>query len=133
MVLGLAFVGVGINAGLAPATTPDHYLLHTYLPPLAQAALWAIPGLIALHAALQRGTGRDGYGFSALVVPLVLRIFSYLGSAIAYLMGLSTWPYAFTSVVVWLGLLALILIIAGWPEVPPPPRRRKRRRTRHDP
>jgi MFS family permease len=130
IVLGLAFIGVGINALLSGPPDTHHvgrYLLHNYLPFWVEALLWAGAGLAAVHASGKHGTGRDGYGFAALIVPLALRIVSYLGSFLAYLVGLSGWGGGGVSAVVWTGLMALILIIAGWPEVEVPRRRRRDR------
>ena len=63
-----------------------------------------------------------------LVVPVVLRIVSYLWSTALFLAGESSWPYAWSSALVWVGCLALILIIAGWAEVPEPPKRKRPKR-----
>ena len=122
------FVGVGTLVSHHPPR-PEPFLLFTYIPWPLSAALWGIPGVAALWASTRRGTGRDGFGFGFLVVPLVLRTFSYLWAALASLAGLADAPsYAWTSFPVWLGLLCLVLIISGWPEVPKPPRRKRPRR-----
>jgi hypothetical protein len=122
------FVGLGTLAAHT-AADPQPYLLYTYVPWPLSAALWAIPGGVALWAATKRGTGRDGFGFAFLVVPLVIRTFSYLWAATAAVLGLADAPaYAWISFPVWLGLLCLVLIISGWPEVPKPPRRKRQRR-----
>ncbi|WNO26041.1 membrane protein [Arthrobacter phage Wildwest] len=131
-VLGVIFMLVGLNAAIAPPTVDlsDRFLLHTLIPHPLQALLWIVPGGLALWASIHKGPERDGFGFMALVVPLILRIVSYLWSFVAYLCGLGTWPFGWASVLIWLAILALILIIAGWAEVPsgyaPRPRRRSR-------
>lgn len=129
VVLGLAFVFTGVEMLVnQPQPDYDRFLLHTYMPFPVRAALWIVPGVLALFAATRHGTGRDGFGFAALVVPLALRTASYVWSSVAYLAGVSTWPFAWTGALTWVALLALVLIISGWPEVPPPPRRRRRKR-----
>lgn len=128
-VLGIAFVFNGLG-GLATGQPPkpEHMLLFTYIPTIPSALLWIIPGLAALVAAAQRGTGRDGFGFAALVVPLGLRAFSFIWSTVSYFAGASDWPFAWTGALTWIALLAMILIIAGWPEEPDLPRPRRRTR-----
>jgi hypothetical protein len=131
--MAFVFIGVGILIDDAPPET-GNFLLHTLLPPPIRAALWLLPGIAALCAATHRGTGKDGYGFAALVVPVIIRCVSYLCSAIGYVFGLTPWPYAWTYALTWSGLLAIILIIAGWPEVPElaKKKRRPRRTSRED-
>ncbi|UIW13274.1 membrane protein [Arthrobacter phage Crewmate] len=132
-VLGAIFVLVGLDVLLAPAA-PDHdrFLLHTFIPSPLMAALWIIPGALALRASFHKGPGNDGFGFMALVVPLILRIVSYVFSFLAFLFGAGSWPFGWASALIWLAILALILIIAGWAEVPSgyKPRPRTRRRWR---
>ena len=126
LALGVTFLFVGLGTLLAHDSPPQPYLLYTYVPWPLSGLLWLVPGLAALWAATKRGTGRDGFGFAFLVVPLVLRTFSYLWAATAAALGLADAPpYAWISFPVWLGLLCLVLIVSGWPEVPRPPRRRK--------
>lgn len=131
VVLGLAFVFVGLGVMLNHEPPDyDRFLIHTFMPTPLRAALWLIPGLLALLAAAKRGTGADTFGFAALVVPVIVRTVSYVWSSVMYLAGESDWPYAWSNALVWVGCLALILIIAGWPEVPEPPKPRKRRKRR---
>jgi hypothetical protein len=125
----VAFISVGIGI-LVNHEAPDagNFLLHTYLPDPIRAALWIIPGVAALFAATHRGTGKDGYGFAALVVPVIVRFASYVWATVAFLVGAGTWPHGWVYALIWAGLLSIILIIAGWPEVPPPPREKRPRR-----
>lgn len=120
LVLGIIFVLVGLQTLLSPpvADFSDRFLLHTLIPHPLQAALWIVPGLLALKAATIRGPGPDGFGFVALVVPLVVRIVSYLFSVVAFLLGAGTWAYGWASALIWIAILALVLIISGWAEVP---------------
>lgn len=119
-VLGVLFTLIGFQAGVTPAATElDHrFLLHTLLPAPIEALLWIVPGVLALWASIHKGPGPDGFGFNALVVPVILQIVSYLISFIAFLTGAATWPYAVATMLIWLAVLALVLIIAGWAEVP---------------
>lgn len=132
-ILGVIFVLVGLDVLLAP-DAPDYgrFLIHTFLPHPIMAALWIIPGALALRASVHKGPGKDGFGFMALVVPLIIRIVSYVFSFIAYLVGAGTWAFGWASALIWIAILALILIIAGWAEVPSgfTPRPRTRRRWR---
>jgi len=119
-VLGVLFLLIGFQAGVTPAATElgPRFLLHTMLPAPIEALLWVVPGSLALWASVHKGPGPDGFGFNALVVPVILQIVSYLISFIAFLTGASTWPYALATALIWLAVLALVLIIAGWAEVP---------------
>lgn len=121
---GLAFLFVGIDVALAP-DPPDYdaFLLHTLLPVPLRAALWIVPGLVALWSAW-RGVGRDGWGFAALVIPLVVRIVSYIWATVAWLLGVGTWEGGWLSSLIWLFILGFILVVSGWAEVEPPRRRR---------
>ncbi|QOP65151.1 membrane protein [Arthrobacter phage Phives] len=133
LVLGVIFMLVGLNAAIAPPDVDlsDRFLLHTLIPHPIQALLWTVPGILAIRASTHKGPGNDGFGFIALVVPLIIRIVSYLFSFVAYLFGAGTWPFGWAQALIWLAILALILIIAGWAEVPngympKPPRTRRR-------
>ncbi|UAJ15383.1 membrane protein [Arthrobacter phage Niobe] len=133
LVLGVMFVLVGLNAAIAPPAVDlsDRFLLHALIPNPIQALLWIVPGLLAIRASTHKGPGNDGFGFIALVVPLVLRIVSYLVSFVAFIIGAGTWPFGWSQALIWIAILALILIIAGWAEVPngympKPPRTRRR-------
>jgi hypothetical protein len=135
LVLGVIFLLVGLNAAIAPPDVDlsDRFLLHTLIPHPLQALLWIVPGALAIRASAHKGPGNDGFGFIALVVPLIIRIVSYLVSFLAFLVGAGTWAFGWSQALIWVAILALILIIAGWAEVPSgfmpkPPRTRRRRR-----
>lgn len=119
-VLGAIFILVGLDVIISPDPVhmSDRFLLHTLIPHPIMAAIWIIPGTLAVYASTHRGPGPDGFGFMALVVPLILRIVSYVFSFVAFLFGASTWPFGIASALIWTAILALILIIAGWAEVP---------------
>ncbi|QNO12682.1 membrane protein [Arthrobacter phage Tweety19] len=130
MILGAIFVLVGIDALFnVPEPDFDRFLLHTFIPFPLNAALWLVPGGLAIWASLHRGPGPDGFGFNALVVPIIVRIVSYIFSFVAFLTGEGSWAFGLTSAAIWTAILALVLIIAGWAEVPTGyrPRRRPRR------
>lgn len=128
-ILGVIFILVGLDVFLGPARPPDmeRFLLHTFIPTPLMALLWIVPGLLALWASTHK-TGPDGFGFNALVIPVILRVVSYLFSFVAFLFGYGSSPSGLASALIWTAILALILIIAGWAEVPSTPRRRKGRR-----
>ncbi|WVX88010.1 membrane protein [Arthrobacter phage TforTroy] len=130
-VLGLIFLFVGLDVLLAPdAPDYDRFLIHTFLPHPVRALLWLIPGGVALWASLRKGPTEDAVGFNFLVIPLIVRIVSYVFSSVAYLLGIGTWAVGWTSALIWLAILALVLIIAGWAEVPDNLHRKHRRRWR---
>lgn len=127
-ILGVIFILVGLDVFMDPARPPDmeRFLLHTMLPAPITALLWIVPGLLALWASTHK-TGPDGFGFNALVIPVIFRIVSYLISFVAFLFGAASSPSALAGALVWTAILALILIIAGWAEIPPAPKPRRRR------
>lgn len=127
LVLGSIFFLVGLDVLLnSPEADYDRFLLHTFIPFPINAALWMVPGALAIWASTHR-TGPDGFGFNALVVPIILRIVSYVFSFVAYLFGEGSYPFGLASAAIWTAILALVLIIAGWAEVPTfTPRRRTR-------
>ncbi|QIG58499.1 hypothetical protein PQE18_gp21 [Arthrobacter phage DrSierra] len=120
LVLGIIFIMSGLQTLLSPPAVDyaDRILFHTLIPHPLMALIWIVPGILALWASIHRGPGPDGFGFNALVIPLVLRILSYLGSFVAYLFGVGTWPLGWYQALIWTAFLALILIIAGWAEIP---------------
>jgi hypothetical protein len=129
LVLGLAFLFVGIETLLSPdPIPPDRFLLHALIPSDVRAAIWIVSGGLAIAAAWRRGG--DGFGFAALVVPLVIRSVSLLWSTVAYLVGATSWPLGWTGAIIWLLLLALVLLISGWAEAPPLPVKHRHRRPR---
>lgn len=135
MILGAIFVLVGVETLFnSPAPDLDRFLLHTLIPFPINAALWIIPGGLAIWASLHRGPGPDGFGFNALVVPIIVRIVSYLFSFVAWLLGEGNYAFGLASVAIWTAILALVLIIAGWAEVPTgfSPRRRRPRLRKED-
>ncbi|UYL87626.1 membrane protein [Arthrobacter phage VResidence] len=119
-VLGVIFILVGLDVIISPdpVDVTDRFLLHTLIPHPITAALWIIPGTLALWASTHRGPGPDGFGFNALVIPIILRIVSYLFSFVAFLFGAGSSAAGIASALIWTAILALILIIAGWAEVP---------------
>jgi hypothetical protein len=115
-ILGVAFLIIGVKALLAPVEpVQDRYLLYSLLPPAVRGVLWILPAILALVAAIKT-TGRDGFGFAALAAPPSAMAFSYLWSSVANWVGLSPWPFGWTSALTWLMILALLSVIAGWPE-----------------
>ncbi|UDL14627.1 membrane protein [Arthrobacter phage KeAlii] len=118
-ILGVIFFLVGIDSALTPAP-PDleNFLLHTLIPTPITVLLWTIPGALALYASIHRGPGPDGFGFNALVVPIIFRIVSYLFSFLAFVLGEAPNAFGLFSALIWTAILALVLIIAGWAEVP---------------
>lgn len=130
-ILGVLFILVGIDTLVnPPAADMERFLIHTLIPYPIAALLWIVPGSLALLASQRKGPGPDGFGFKALVIPLATRITSFSVAFVAFLLGEGNYYTALVPAAVWLAFLALILLIAGWPEVPTGllPRKRHRRR-----
>ncbi|UJQ86811.1 membrane protein [Arthrobacter phage Reedo] len=129
LILGIIFVLVGLDIWLnSPEPDFDRFLLHTFIPFPINAGLWIVPGALAIWASTHRGPANDGFGFNALVIPVIIRIVSYVFSFVAFLFGEGNFPFGLASAAIWTSILALILIIAGWAEVPGYVRRRPSRK-----
>lgn len=110
---------------------PDQQILHLMLPLPIRVGKWYVAAAIAAWAATRRGPGRDWVGFAALSAVATIRAFSYAWAFGAWLLTEGARGYAFgwLAAVEWAGIGALILVLAGWAEVPrgfAPPRARHR-------
>lgn len=123
-VLGLVFLIIGLKSILAPAEDDGRFILYTFLPVPIRGALWIIPATLAIFSSFRRGSGRDGLGFMALVIPATVVAFSYVWSFVGYLFGATDWPLGWSSAAIWISILLLVLLVSGWREPDPIPERR---------
>jgi hypothetical protein len=115
VILGFGFIAVGLGDLL----TQEHsWFLHLPVPTLATAVLWMAAGAVAVEASFTRKR-RDhtGRGFAALVVPLIVQVFSDLVGGVSALLGYGDRQGGLADALAWGALLALVLTMAGWPEV----------------
>jgi len=115
VVFSLVFAVTGLAALIEPAQDEGRYILYTMLPVPFRLVLWFVPAAIGLWSAF-RGTGRDAFGFAALVIPAMIVAFSYAWSGVFYLVGLTDYSLGWTGCARWVLVLALILIVSGWKE-----------------
>jgi len=115
VVFSLVFTVTGLAAIIEPAQDDGRYILYTMLPIPFRLVLWFVPAALGLWAAF-RGTGRDGFGFAALVIPASVVSLSYAWSGVFYAVGITDYSLGWTGTARWLLVLALILIVSGWKE-----------------
>lgn len=118
---GVVWALYGVGQLLRPL--PDQRgirLLLAVLPLNAWAVCWIAVGCVAIVAAWMP-TGADYLGFGALLVMLVPWMLSYLASW----WPLGDNPRGWISALLFLGIAAPVMVVAGWRE-PPRPRRVKR-------
>jgi hypothetical protein len=118
ILFSVVFFLTGCKALLDPSQDHDRFMIYTLLPHWARFILWGIPALIGVIAAFSSRRGAyDGYGFTALTVPAVSLIVSYLISTLGYFFGLTDYSAGWVSAIQWGLILSLLLITSGWTEV----------------
>ena len=114
LTLGTIYVllGVGrvLTTDLGPSSRRAMGLALDLLPLPAWGALLIVAGLVACVTA-RWPAGRNGWGFLALSVTAAWWLCVYAAGALVY-GSASAWPAA----LIWLLLVVLVQIIAGWPE-----------------
>lgn len=106
----------------------DGELLHqVVLSSAARGGAWIVTGTVAVLAAV-RSTGRDGLGFVALVVMPAVLLASHAWAGVQEALGEPVAGATWSGVVRWAAVIAVVLIVAGWPEPPTADGARARRR-----
>jgi hypothetical protein len=123
LMLGAMFGVLGLKAWIEPLQDDGRFIIYAMLPEPVRVALWLVPAVIAILSLIFRKRVGDGAGFAALVLPAGTMAFSYVWSGVAHLVGLTAWPFGWSSAAIWLLILGLILIISGWGEVQAPAER----------
>lgn len=118
LIFGLIYGVLGYSVWANPEPMPE--LLHTHLPLWLRLAIWCGAGGVAVAVAvcvfLNANVARlERVAFGLLIVGPILRCTSFLwaviaGSGLMWLAG----------VAVWLLLIALVSLVAAWPEPPKP-------------
>ena len=120
LVLGLIWVlrGAGVLTTRDRVGPPPPYL-HEQLTHGPLSAIWMTTGALALLAAWRTHPGKDAFGFAALVVPPILHVVSYAWGWLTLVTRHGEGSASsLSSALIWLSIVALILIIAGWAEAP---------------
>ena len=127
ILLVLSHLGLGLAVWLGPHEPhPDYAILFEYLPWWVRSGLWVSMGAAAFIFAY---TKHRRAAWVVLSLMPIVRAIGYAWSALMFLIpgapgGVKT---AFPSLVVWLSVVALVWLLAGWPDlekqtrgVPPP-------------
>lgn len=129
LTLGTVWVVIGISIVTAPP--PDVTHLHDMLPIPLRVVLWVGPGLVAAASAAKPRGADDTVAFTALVLAPLVRSGSYAWSWVVHQLNVAFdlgWeggdPRGWSYATVWVLVVALIRITAGWEES-----RSRRRRT----
>lgn len=131
LLLGTAWVIIGIGIELEPPSrAPGELILHELLPVPLRAAMWASTGLVALVCGVRGRTRDDTVGFVAIMLMPLERTLSFLGSWGIYGGTTAVHRWIDTDVevtgyergwygaLVWLIVVILVQIIAGWRNPP---------------
>lgn len=121
-VVGFMWIVLGISVPALPDAPSRLWLLHEILPMPVRAAAWIVSGVLGLVFARQP-TGRDRFGFSALIIMPLEQSVSYAVAWVVYLLpfkGDIGYRIGWVPATVWAAMCALILVCAGWPEPTPP-------------
>lgn len=131
VILGIMWLLYGAATIAAPEPPrPAHpWLWHELLPVQLRAALWIVTGCCAFLAA-RWPAGSDRWGYTALVIMPMVRASSFGASAVTYFVtgGELGYSLAVLSALVWTNVVALVMLLAGWPEPADPARLQRLRR-----
>ena len=120
VILGGAWVlqGVSIWHAAPPMAAPGmDLLLYERIPIPIRSVLWLTTGLVAMAHAWRRGPGEDAIGYGALIFLPAERVISgLLACALSLSASVQFTPRALLVASTWLGVVAAVRIVAGWPE-----------------
>lgn len=112
--LGVTYLIMGVGH-LIRYERPVSGAFHVLLPDWGNAAIWGITGLLALIFAWR---SHDGVGWIALYLAPMIRICSYLGSFLFYLVpgGVEGYATGWYGAAVFAPIVFCVLTCSGWPE-----------------
>jgi hypothetical protein len=117
LLLALLYLYVGAGLWMQPGEVDDA-LFHTHLPLWVRVGLWLVPAVVASVFAFKE---RDRWGWMVLVLPVVLRICSFIGAWVFWLVpgGVEGHADGLWRSLLYVFILGVILLGSGWPEPPP--------------
>lgn len=131
---GIWFVfGVGL---LLTPETPVPGAIHQGIPPNLRAAAWMLTAATAIVVGLRRRGKDDSLGHAALWIMPAVRMLSYGGSWVLYLIttGIDATPWfdvaplgydkGWYPALVWVFVVTMLRLVAAWPNpviIPAPP------------
>ena len=121
IVMGAAWILLGIATFLSPQQPGTENLLHVILIPRAvEGAAWIVSGFVAVVYAHRTD---DEYGFLALYIMPAIRALSFFLGWLDSLspVGSDGYSRGWFSALFYLIMILFIVICAGWPEPAPPP------------
>lgn len=113
--LGILWIGNGITVWSVPGS-PNYPMLDSH--PSLRGAMWILTGAVAIWAAFQTSPLVDRLGFVALYLMAAYRFFAYFIPFADWTSDDGGTGRAAVGAIVWLIILALLVLISGWPEPP---------------
>ncbi len=118
LLLGIAWILIGIGAAIVPPPAEDLLFLHIPVP--IRAALWCGTGLVAIGYAWMPRVRSDGWGFVALYLMPAVRAVSYFIAWVDFTAdGRSGYRYGWLSALFYTVFIGIVVVCAGWREPPP--------------
>lgn len=126
VLLGLIWVTFGVGMLVGDPETVRPYVLHHLLDYQIRAGFWIATGLIAVAVGLAGDRRNDWPGHVALWVMPTLRLLSF---GVSWLIWLLTGlidepvgnPLGWYSLLIWGAIVAMLRVVAGWPNPSPRP------------
>lgn len=116
LILGIVWIVYGYTIGTVPHAVGALGILDK-IPTAVWAAMWIGCGAVAAgHCGVTRA--HDGRGFTLLAIPPAVWAFGLWWAEVTYLAGVGGTPYSWAAAIIWTGLAALVVIVAGWVEPP---------------
>lgn len=121
LLVAVCWVAVGVITITDPAPPPGHGLYEYLAPPWVRGTVFVATGVVGLIGAVRLKWQPAGY--AAVIVMPVIRTTSY---AVGWVLSLfpdevvntAGHPNGLVFTVLWLVVIAMIAIVAGWPEPP---------------
>ena len=116
LLLGGLWIWLGLNVPMTPAHVPG--LWHTFIWEPVWIAEWVVPGLVALVFAWRTV---DWPGWALLMLAPIIRASSLISGWVMWMLpdGIEGYPMGLWQSILYLFMIGVVGICAGWPDYPP--------------